>query len=83
MASQKSPSGAIPAGCSFELVWLRPDAILTTQHGRLTVISGELADESSVEQALSGATAVISALGPRGATKGMPVMHGREISCQP
>ncbi len=49
---------------------------LSTQHEHLTVVSGELTDETSVEQALSGADAVISALGPRSAAKGKPIMHG-------
>jgi putative NADH-flavin reductase len=57
---------------------VRTPAKLTTTHPDLTVVPGELSDTAAVEQAVKGADAVISALGPtlkRSAT-GTPVTGG-------
>jgi putative NADH-flavin reductase len=44
---------------------VRNPAKLGIQHDRLRVVKGSLADASAVEQAIAGADAVISTLGPR------------------
>jgi putative NADH-flavin reductase len=44
----------------------------------LKVIQGELANEPLIECAVSGADAVISALGPRGDSKNKPITHGMQ-----
>jgi putative NADH-flavin reductase len=58
--------------------YVRNPAKLDLSHPELTVISGELTDREAVGQAIRGADAVISALGPsldRKAT-GMPLVDG-------
>src|SRR4051794_40704206 len=58
--------------------YVRSPAKLTNTHPNLTVIGGELTDRDAVRRALTGADAVISALGPsldRKAT-GMPLVDG-------
>jgi putative NADH-flavin reductase len=58
--------------------YVRNPARLHLTHPNLTVISGELTDREAVQRAVSGADAVISALGPsldRKAT-GMPLVDG-------
>ncbi|QYX75937.1 NAD(P)-dependent oxidoreductase [Streptomyces akebiae] len=44
---------------------VRTPAKLALVHSHLTVVTGQLADRDAVEQAVSGADAVISALGPK------------------
>ncbi|WP_371660898.1 NAD(P)-dependent oxidoreductase [Streptomyces sp. NBC_00280] len=63
---------------------VRTPAKLALTHSHLTVVTGELSDENAVQQALSGADAVISALGPslkRSAT-GTPVTDGTRTIVQ-
>jgi putative NADH-flavin reductase len=63
---------------------VRTPAKLALTHSNLTVVTGELSDRVAVEQAVSGADAVISALGPslkRSAT-GTPVTEGTRTIVQ-
>lgn len=43
---------------------------------QLTIVKGELSDEKSIENAINGADAVISLLGPRGDSKHKPLTNG-------
>jgi uncharacterized protein YbjT (DUF2867 family) len=56
--------------------FVRNPAKLDTKHERLTVIQGELTDLVAIERAISGADAVLSALGPRGDSGGKPLTRG-------
>jgi putative NADH-flavin reductase len=61
--------------------YVRNPAKLTVAHPSPTVITGELTDREAVQRAVSGADAVISALGPsldRKAT-GMPLVDGTNM----
>ncbi len=49
---------------------------LQFDHENLTVIHGELDNESSIDAAISGADAVISLLGPVGKVEGKPISEG-------
>lgn len=63
---------------------VRTPAKLTLTHSHLTVVTGQLSDRAAVEQAVTGADAVISALGPsleRSAT-GTPVTDGTRTIVQ-
>ena len=44
---------------------------------RLSIVQGELSDAASIERAVTGADAVISALGPRGGSK-KQTAHSRD-----
>jgi putative NADH-flavin reductase len=65
-------SGAIGRLCVQQLLddghqvtaLVRTPAKLALTHSHLTVVTGQLSDRDAVEQAVSGADAVISALGP-------------------
>ena len=63
----------------YEVVaFARNPTKLNISNEHLTVIQGELSDEASIETALKGADAVLSALGPRGGSKNMPLNHGMQ-----
>jgi nucleoside-diphosphate-sugar epimerase len=49
---------------------------LTATSERLRVVAGELSDATRIEEAVAGAEAVISLLGPSGRTAGTPVTDG-------
>jgi len=49
---------------------------LTIRHDRLTIIAGELSDETEIERAVGGTNAVVSLLGPLPASKGQPITAG-------
>lgn len=66
---------ALEAG--YEVVaYARNPSKLDICHEHLKVIQGELADAALIESAVSGVDVVISALGPRGGSKGRPVTQG-------
>jgi putative NADH-flavin reductase len=56
--------------------YARDSSKLEGKRGGLNVIRGELSDRDAIDRAVSGADAVLSALGPRRAAKGMPVTEG-------
>lgn len=63
---------------------VRTPAKLALTHPHLTVVTGQLADRAAVEQAVSGADAVISALGPslKRSTTGAQVTDGTRTIAQ-
>ncbi|PAZ11227.1 NmrA family transcriptional regulator [Streptomyces sp. SA15] len=63
---------------------VRAPAKLALIHSHLTVVTGQLSDRDSIEQALSGADAVISALGPslKRSTTGTQVTDGTRTIVQ-
>ena len=63
---------------------VRTPAKLTLTHSQLTVVTGQLSDRDAVEQAVSGADAVISALGPslKRSTTGTQVTDGTRTVVQ-
>lgn len=61
----------------YEVVaYLRNPSKLNVTDKNLTVIQGELTDTASIEKAVKGADAVLSALGPRGGSKDKPLTQG-------
>jgi putative NADH-flavin reductase len=58
------------------VAYVRDPSRLTLKHVNLTVIHGELSDRMAIKQAVGGADAVISALDPRGGSKGKPITVG-------
>ena len=58
------------------VAFVRNPARLETKHERLSVMQGELTDLAAIERAISGADAVLSALGPRVGSAGRPLTHG-------
>jgi putative NADH-flavin reductase len=63
---------------------VRTPAKLALTHSHLTVVTGQLSDRDAVEQAVSGADAVISALGPslKRSTTGTAVTDGTRTIVQ-
>ncbi|MFF0015722.1 NAD(P)-dependent oxidoreductase [Streptomyces sp. NPDC005374] len=63
---------------------VRTPAKLALTHAHLTVVTGQLSDRTAVEQAVSGADAVISALGPslKRSTTGTQVTDGTRTIVQ-
>ncbi|WP_327729384.1 NAD(P)H-binding protein [Streptomyces sp. NBC_00487] len=63
---------------------VRTPAKLTLTHSQLTLVTGQLSDCDAVEQAVGGADAVISALGPslKRSTTGTQVTDGTRIVVQ-
>ncbi len=63
---------------------VRTPAKLALTHSQLTVVTGQLSDRDAVEQAVSGAAAVISALGPslKRSTTGTQVTDGTRTIVQ-
>jgi nucleoside-diphosphate-sugar epimerase len=57
-------------------VYARNSSKLNIQHGRLTIVKGDLTDHSAVAEAVAGRDAVISVLGPTQKAVGRPVTDG-------
>src|SRR5712692_4242779 len=60
------------------VAFVRNPSKLTTKHERLTIVSGDVTDQASVERAVAGAEAVISVLGSRANTQGNPITRGTQ-----
>jgi len=60
------------------VAYVRNPPKLNTRHENLTIVQGDLADQTMIERAISGADAVISVLGPRGGSKGKPITRGMQ-----
>jgi putative NADH-flavin reductase len=60
------------------IVYARNPAKLTLTHANLTVVAGELTEAAKIDEAVQGADAVISLLGPTGVTKELVVSNGLE-----
>ena len=60
------------------VAYLRNPSKLNVTNKNLTVIQGELTDTASIEKAVKGADAVLSALGPRGGSKDKPLTQGMQ-----
>jgi putative NADH-flavin reductase len=60
------------------VAYVRNPAKLNTKHERLTIIQGELADREKIENAMNGADAVLSVLGPKGSSKDQPLTLGMQ-----
>ena len=60
------------------VAYARNPSKLNINHEQLKVIQGELADETLIESAVTGADAVISVLGPRGGSKNKPITQGMQ-----
>lgn len=58
------------------VAYVRNPSKLNTKHEHLKIIQGELTDRTKIEKAVTGADAVLSALGPRGNSKGTPLTQG-------
>jgi len=66
---------ALAAG--YEVVaYTRNPSKFNITHEHLTVVQGELADQALIENAIQGANAVLSTLGPRGSSKNKPITQG-------
>jgi putative NADH-flavin reductase len=60
------------------VAYARTPTKLNISNDHLTVIQGELSDEALIETAIKCVDAVLSALGPRGGSKDMPLNHGMQ-----
>jgi len=60
------------------VAFVRNPSKLNTRHEHLTIVQGELVDQTMIERAVSGADAVISVLGPRGDLKSKPITRGTQ-----
>ena len=58
------------------VAYARNPSKLNIRNELLTIMQGELSDQALIEQAVSGAGAVISTLGPRGGSKGKTLTEG-------
>ena len=58
--------------------FVRPSASFSLVHERLRTVRGELSNQEALEQAIQGADAVISVLGPRGKTPDRPLTQGMQ-----
>lgn len=58
--------------------YVRTPAKVTVKHERLTLVQGNLDESTQVRQAIAGADAVISALGPTRNTLERPLTHGMQ-----
>jgi len=68
---------ALAAG-SQVVAFVRNPSKLNIRHERLTIVQGELTDQTAIERAVSGADAVVSLLGPRGDSRGKPITRGTQ-----
>jgi putative NADH-flavin reductase len=68
---------AVAAGHEV-VAYVRNPSKLGISNEHLTVIAGQLTDEQLIESAMTGANAVISALGPRGGSKNKPITQGMQ-----
>jgi putative NADH-flavin reductase len=60
------------------VAYVRDPSKLGINNEHLTVIEGKLTNEQLIESAVTGANAVISALGPRGSSKNKPITQGMQ-----
>ncbi|MGD0644195.1 MAG: SDR family oxidoreductase [Candidatus Bathyarchaeia archaeon] len=66
---------ALAAG--YEVIaYARDPSKLNITHERLTVVQGELTDQTLIENAIQGTEAVLSTLDPRGGSKNKPITQG-------
>jgi len=68
---------ALAAG-NHVVAYVRNPSKLEFKHKYLTIVEGELADQMMIEQAVDGADAVISVLGPRDGSKDKPITRGMQ-----
>ncbi|MBI1299179.1 NAD(P)H-binding protein [bacterium] len=59
-------------------IYVRTPSKVETQHEKLTVVQGQMNDPSKIRQAIAGADAVISALGPTSNTPERPLTEGMQ-----
>ncbi|MGP8125562.1 MAG: NAD(P)-dependent oxidoreductase [Nitrososphaerales archaeon] len=70
-------SQALAAG--YEVVaYARHPSKLSISDEHLTVVQGELSDQASIERAIQGTEAVLSALGPHGRSRNKPITQGMQ-----
>ncbi|MGD1054647.1 MAG: SDR family oxidoreductase [Nitrososphaerales archaeon] len=68
---------ALAAG--YEVVaYARDSSKLNISHEHLTVVPGELSNQTLIENAIRGADAVLSALGPHGRSRNKPITQGMQ-----
>jgi putative NADH-flavin reductase len=60
------------------VAYVRNPSKLDMKHEHLTIVQGELSDQTMIESAVNGADAVISVLGPRGQSKSKPITRGMQ-----
>ena len=60
------------------VAFVRDPSKLTTRHDHLTILQGELTNPETIEHAVLGTDAVISALGPRRGTRDKSITRGTE-----
>lgn len=60
------------------VAYARSPEKLTINHKRLEIVQGGLTDQSAIEGSIEGSDAVISILGPTGASKGLPISKGMQ-----
>ena len=60
------------------VAYARNPAKLGIQDSRLKIVQGELDNQAAIEEAIRGSEAVISVLGPMGASKGLPISKGMQ-----
>lgn len=58
--------------------YARNPAKLGIKDDRLKIVQGELENQAAIEEAVKGSGAVISVLGPMGASKGLPISKGMQ-----
>ena len=58
------------------VAYARNPAKLDIKDHRLKIVQGELHNQAAIEEAVKGSEAIISLLGPRGASKGLPISQG-------
>ena len=60
----------------MSVAYTRNPAKLGINADRLRIGQGELEDQAAIEEAIKGSHALISVLGPTGASKGLPISKG-------
>jgi putative NADH-flavin reductase len=60
------------------VAYVRNPSKLNMKHEHLTIVQGELSDQTMIESAVNGADAVISVLGPRGESRSKPITRGMQ-----
>jgi len=68
---------ALAAGYDV-VAYARDPSRLKISHEHLTVLPGELSDQASIENAIRGADAVLSTLGPHGRSRDKPITQGMQ-----
>jgi putative NADH-flavin reductase len=64
--------------CHEVVAYARNPAKLEIKDNRLKIVQGELQNQTAIEDAVKGSDAVISVLGPTGASKGLPISKGMQ-----